>query len=57
MRALITLSIATLLLSACGSQPPAPEQNPAGVESRTPGAVKVDTPPVTQVKPEQFDPP
>lgn len=56
MRTLITLSIATLLLAACGSQPPAPEQNPAGVESRTPGAVKVDTPPVTQVKPQQFDP-
>ena len=56
MRALISLSIAALLLAACGSQPPAPEQNPAGVESRTPGAVKVDTPPVIQVKPEQFDP-
>lgn len=56
MRVLISISIATLLLAACGSQPPAPEQNPAGVESRTPGAVKVDTPPVVQVKPEQFDP-
>ena len=56
MRALISLPIAALLLAACGSQPPAPEQNPAGVESRTPGAVKVDTPPVIQVKPEQFDP-
>ncbi|HEX8987551.1 MAG TPA: peptidoglycan-associated lipoprotein Pal [Rhodocyclaceae bacterium] len=30
--------IATLLLAACSSQPPAPEQNPAGVESRTPSA-------------------
>jgi peptidoglycan-associated lipoprotein len=56
MRALISLSVATLLLAACGSQPPSPEQNPAGVESRTPGAVKVDTPPVVQVKPEQIDP-
>ncbi len=56
MRALISLSIATLLLAACGSQPPAPEQNPAVVKPRTPGAVKVDTPPVVQVKPEQIDP-
>jgi peptidoglycan-associated lipoprotein len=28
--------IAALLLAACSSQPPAPEQNPAGVEDRTP---------------------
>jgi peptidoglycan-associated lipoprotein len=55
MRALTSLSLAALLLAACGSQPPAPEQDPAGVESRKPGAVKVDTPPVTQVRPEQFD--
>ena len=57
MRArLISLSVLTLLLTACGSQPPAPEQGAAGVESRTPGAVKVDTSPVTTVKPDQFDP-
>jgi peptidoglycan-associated lipoprotein len=57
MRArLISLSVLTLLLAACGSQPPAPEQGAAGVESRTPGAVKVDTSPVTTVKPDQFDP-
>ena len=56
MRTLTSLSLAALLLAACGSQPPAPEQDPAGVESRKPGAVKVDTPPVVQVKPEQFDP-
>ena len=56
MRALISLSALTLLLAACGSQPPAPEQNPAGVESRTPGAVKVEAAPVTQVPPETFDP-
>jgi peptidoglycan-associated lipoprotein len=30
--------IAALLLAACSSQPPAPEQNPAGVEDRTPQA-------------------
>jgi peptidoglycan-associated lipoprotein len=56
MRALIPLSILTLLLAGCGSQPPAPEQNPAGVESRTPGAVRVESAPVTKVQPEAFDP-
>ena len=56
MRALISLSALTLLLAACGSQPPAPEQNPAGVESRTPGAVKIDGTPVTTVRPDTFDP-
>jgi peptidoglycan-associated lipoprotein len=34
--AALTLS---LLLAACGSQPPAPEQNPSGVETRTPSGV------------------
>ncbi len=52
----VFLAALTLLLAACGSQPPAPEQNPAGVESRTPGAVKVDTTPVTPVQPQTFDP-
>jgi len=42
----------TLLLAACGSQPPAPEQNPAGVESRTPAA----TVPVTGSGVDSFDP-
>ena len=57
MRArLVTLSTLTLLLAACGSQPPAPEQNPAGVESRTPGAVKIDGTPVTTVRPDTFEP-
>ena len=57
MRTLISLSVLALLLSACGSQPAAPEQNPAGVESRTPESVKVDTPAVKEVKPvETFDP-
>ena len=50
------LAALTLLLAACGSQPPAPEQNPAGVESRSPAAVKVDTMPVAPVQPETFDP-
>jgi peptidoglycan-associated lipoprotein len=57
MRALLAISSLTLLLAACGSQPPAPEQNPAGVESRTPSGIKVETPPVKEVKPEAaFDP-
>ena len=56
MRALISLSVLTLLLAACSSQPPAPEQNPAGVESRTPGAVQVESTPVTKVQPQAFDP-
>ena len=58
-RLLIAVSAVTLLLAACGSQPPAPEQNPAGVESRTPGPVKIATPPtVTKVQPvaDTFDP-
>jgi peptidoglycan-associated lipoprotein len=50
------LSALTLLLTACGSQPPAPEQNPAGVESRTPGAVKIEGTAVTTVRPDTFDP-
>jgi peptidoglycan-associated lipoprotein len=38
----------SLLLAACGSQPPAPEQNPSGVESRTPtGVGGATTAPVT----------
>jgi peptidoglycan-associated lipoprotein len=57
MRALIiSLCSLPLLLTACGSQPPAPEQNPAGVESRNPGAIKVDTNPVAKVQPDTFDP-
>ena len=45
------LSALTLLLAACGSQPPAPQQTPAGVESRTPSGVKVETPAVKPVTP------
>ena len=36
MRHILAALTAALLLAACGSQPPAPEQNPAGVEDRTP---------------------
>lgn len=35
---LLTVSAAALL-AACGSQPPAPEQNPAGVETRQPSGI------------------
>ena len=56
MRAIIPLSVLTLFLVACGSQPPAPEQNPAGVESRTPGTIKVDGTPVAKAEPDAFDP-
>jgi peptidoglycan-associated lipoprotein len=49
---LSTVSL-VLLLTACGSQPPAPEQNPSGVESRTPAAVE---PAPTTSKIENFDP-
>ncbi|MBI5861434.1 MAG: peptidoglycan-associated lipoprotein Pal [Rhodocyclales bacterium] len=48
----VVLLSLTLLLAACGSQPPAPEQNPAGVESRTPAAAA----PVTADTVGKFDP-
>jgi peptidoglycan-associated lipoprotein len=41
-----------LFLAACGSQPPAPEQSPAGVESHTPAAPA----PTTTSKIDSFDP-
>lgn len=50
---LFSATFFTLLLSACGSQPPAPEQNPSGMESRTPAAVE---PAPTTSKIESFDP-
>jgi peptidoglycan-associated lipoprotein len=51
MRKLIALSASTLLFTACSQTPPAPEQSPAGVESRSPSAV---TAPVAA--PSAFDP-
>jgi len=50
--------VAVLGLTACSSQPPAPEQNPAGVEDRTPGAIGGATSgvPVQTVTAEPFDP-
>lgn len=42
---MLAASLVTLaLLAGCGSQPPAPEQAAAGVESRTPGAVSSTSP-------------
>jgi peptidoglycan-associated lipoprotein len=42
--------LASLILAACSSQPPAPEQSAAAVESRQPGAIPVEG---TQVAPVQ----
>ena len=50
MRALLLAASLSVLLVACGSQPPAPEQNPAGLETRTPKAV--DDQKVMKVEPE-----
>ena len=46
MRRTLIAAPLVLLLAACGSQPPAPEQNPSGVESRDPRAVGGSTEPV-----------
>ncbi|WIM05180.1 MAG: peptidoglycan-associated lipoprotein Pal [Candidatus Nitricoxidivorans perseverans] len=50
-----------LLLAACGSQPPASEQTPAGVEDRSPKAVvaepaSVPVPPPAPVAVDPYDP-
>jgi peptidoglycan-associated lipoprotein len=55
MRNLFVVAFATLIMAACGSQPPAPEQSGAKVEDRTPGAIKVDPQPVTTVSPGKTD--
>lgn len=57
MRTVSLLSAVSLvlLLAACGSQPPAPEQSPSGVESRTPAAVAPAPAPTTS-KIDNFDP-
>ncbi len=49
MPKLFPVVFASLILAACGSQPPAPEQSGAGVEDRAPAAVKVDSMPVASV--------
>jgi len=44
---LLSATLVALLLTACGSQPPAPEQNPSGVESRNPSVI--ETTPISPV--------
>jgi len=46
-------ALLSLILAACGSQPPAPEQPAAGVEQRTPTPLRADSPPVQRVVPSQ----
>ncbi|SMB20985.1 putative peptidoglycan-associated lipoprotein [Sterolibacterium denitrificans] len=46
--AIASVLLASLILAACSSQPPAPEQSAAAVEDRQPGPVAVDG---TQVAP------
>jgi peptidoglycan-associated lipoprotein len=48
MRRFLLATPLIALLAACGSQPPAPEQNPSGVESRDPRAVGGTTDPVNR---------
>jgi len=55
MRKLFTVAFASLILAACGSQPPAPEQGGAKVEDRKPAAIKVEPQPVTTVTPVKTD--
>ncbi|MDP2810228.1 MAG: peptidoglycan-associated lipoprotein Pal [Rhodocyclaceae bacterium] len=59
MRPILPLAASfALLLAACGSQPPAPEQTPSGVEDRSPKAVvtTVMPAPVAPVAPVAVDP-
>ncbi|MEW6293349.1 MAG: peptidoglycan-associated lipoprotein Pal [Pseudomonadota bacterium] len=44
-KSVLSVSLVSLaILAGCGSQPPAPEQEGAGVESRSPGAVTSTSP-------------
>lgn len=56
MRTLAIASTLALFLAACGSQPPAPEQNPSGVESRSPNAIGANPNPVAKDGLDAFDP-
>ena len=51
MKRLFPAAAVSLLLAACGSQPPAPEQDPSRVEDRNPNAIQVDSRPVKPVEP------
>ena len=53
MRSVFIASAVVIFLAGCGSQPPAPEQTPAGVESATP--TDVVSKPVANVVPGTFD--
>lgn len=56
MQKLIPAVLVSLLVAACGSQPPAPEQKAAGVESRTPSQVAPETGKVTTPGIDEFSP-
>ena len=59
MRSLPSLTALAFILAACGSQPPAPEQDPSGVESRNPSGVSrgADSTAVAPKQaPDTFDP-
>jgi peptidoglycan-associated lipoprotein len=56
MRSLLALSLVAVFLGACGSQPPAPEQDPSGVESRNPKGITPPTTTTTPVTQDSFDP-
>lgn len=45
---LLSATFLAFLLTACGSQPPAPEQNPSGVESRSPSVIETTPIPLPQ---------
>ena len=55
MRNLLFVASVSLILAACGSQPPAPEQPGAGVEQRTPKPLTTETPPVRTVVPPEVE--
>ena len=55
MRNIYLISAITVLLAACGSQPPAPEQTPAEVKTSTPTDVVVTKPVVNVVPQPTFD--
>lgn len=56
-KSVLSISLVSLaILAGCGSQPPAPEQEGAGVESRSPGALTTpDVTPVIAGQPNAYD--
>ncbi len=55
MSKIFLVAVVSLILAACSSQPPAPEQTGAKIEDRTPAAVKVEAPQVKPVTPEPVE--